>query len=70
MWPNPQKTADLLTFTEGIFNGKVFFVSCQFFDTGKFFHKGFLQILLNFLEQSTRFKAYFEQTSLFYMFIH
>ena len=30
MWPNPQKTADLVTFTEEILNGKfLFFVLCQ-----------------------------------------
>ena len=23
MWPNPQETADLVTFTEEIFNGKL-----------------------------------------------
>ena len=29
MWPNPQKTADLVTFTEEIFNGKYhFLVQC------------------------------------------
>ena len=29
MCPNPQKTADLVTFTEEIFNGKLsFFVQC------------------------------------------
>ena len=29
MWPNPQETADLITFTEEIFNEKVhFFVQC------------------------------------------
>ena len=25
MWPNPQETADLVTFTEKIFNGKLHF---------------------------------------------
>ena len=25
MWPNPQETADLVTFTEEIFNGKLNF---------------------------------------------
>ena len=30
MWPNPQETADLVTFTEEIFNGKLdFFVQCD-----------------------------------------
>ena len=29
MWPNSKKTADLVTFTEEIFNGKLnFFVQC------------------------------------------
>ena len=26
MWPNPQETADLVTFTEGILNGKLHFL--------------------------------------------
>ena len=26
MWPNPQETADLITFTEEIFNGKFSFL--------------------------------------------
>ena len=26
MWPNPQKTADLVTFTEDILNGKLHFL--------------------------------------------
>ena len=26
MWPNPQETGDLVTFTEEIFNGKVHFL--------------------------------------------
>ena len=26
MWPNPQETADLITFTEEIFNGKLHFL--------------------------------------------
>ena len=28
MGPNPQETADLVTFTEEILNGKSFFVQC------------------------------------------
>ena len=28
MWPNPQETADLVTFTEEIRNEKFFFVQC------------------------------------------
>ena len=27
MWPNPQETAHLVTFTEEILNGKVYFLS-------------------------------------------
>ena len=27
MWPNPQKTVDLVTFTEEILNGKLLFLS-------------------------------------------
>ena len=26
MWPNPQETAELVTFTEEILNGKVYFL--------------------------------------------
>ena len=26
MWPNPQETADLVTYTEEIFNGKLYFL--------------------------------------------
>ena len=29
MWPNPQETADLATFTEGILNGKLYFLSSE-----------------------------------------
>ena len=30
MWPNPQETVDLVTFTEEIFNGKLqFFLQCS-----------------------------------------
>ena len=28
MWPNPQETADLVTFTEEILNGKFYFLCC------------------------------------------
>ena len=28
MWPNLQKTADLVTFTEEILNGKLHFLGC------------------------------------------
>ena len=28
MWPNPQETADLITFTEEILNGKLPFLWC------------------------------------------
>ena len=29
MWPNPLETADLVTFTEEILNGKLYFSSCE-----------------------------------------
>ena len=29
MWPNPQETADLVTFTEEIFNGKIHILSSE-----------------------------------------
>ena len=31
MWPNPQETADLVTFTEEILNGKLHFLRCEYF---------------------------------------
>ena len=31
MWPNPQETADLVTFTEEIVNGKLYFLCSVFF---------------------------------------
>ena len=34
MWPNPEETADLITFTEEILNGKLNFLSSDF-DLGK-----------------------------------
>ena len=30
MWPNPQKTADLVKFTEEILNGKIIQVSLKY----------------------------------------
>ena len=32
MWPNSQETLDLVTFTEEIFNGKLFFVQDELKD--------------------------------------
>ena len=29
MWPNPQKSEDLVTFTEEIFNGKLHFLRSE-----------------------------------------
>ena len=29
MWPNPQETADLVTFTEEFLNGKLHFLHCK-----------------------------------------
>ena len=29
MWPNPKETADLVTFTEEILNGKLHFLCCE-----------------------------------------
>ena len=31
MWPNPQETADLVTFTEQIINGKLYFFAVKSF---------------------------------------
>ena len=31
MWPNPQETADLVTLTEEIFNGKLHFLSGEMY---------------------------------------
>ena len=36
MWPNPQETADLVTFTEEILNGKHFLCSVRFNFSTKF----------------------------------
>ena len=37
MWSNPQKTADLVTFTEEILNGKLhFFLSKKWFLAGQY----------------------------------
>ena len=48
MAPNPQETADLVTFTEEIRNGKhPFFVQCQFSLTDQKINWAFLGILLN-----------------------
>ena len=33
MWPNPQETADLVTFTEEILNGKLHFLCAVFIDS-------------------------------------
>ena len=30
MWPNPQETADLVTFTEEILNGKLHFLCSEY----------------------------------------
>ena len=37
MWPNPQETADLVTFTEEILNGKLHFLCSDHSNTGSFF---------------------------------
>ena len=39
MWPNPQKTADLVTFVEEILNGKPHFL-CSVITGGDFKSKG------------------------------
>ena len=38
MWPNPQETADLFTFTEEILNGKLYFL-CSVLEHGKILWK-------------------------------
>ena len=42
MWPNPQETLDLVTFTEGILNGNFIFVQCL----QKYVKKGHFVIFL------------------------
>ena len=37
MWPNPQDTSDLVTFTEEIPNGKLHFLCCAL-TVGEFLH--------------------------------
>ena len=39
MWPNPQETADLFTFTEEILNGKLYFL-CNRLDTDCMIYQG------------------------------
>ena len=38
MWPNPQETPDLATFTEEILNGKLHFLCGEYIQEGKLFH--------------------------------
>ena len=33
MWPDPQETADFVTFTEEIFNGKLHFMCSEFYSS-------------------------------------
>ena len=35
MWPNPQETADLITFTEKNLNGKLNFLCSEFFGVNR-----------------------------------
>ena len=39
MWPNPQKTVDLVTFTKEILNGKLDFLQRKTLVPESFFHK-------------------------------
>ena len=45
MWPNPQETADLVTYTEEILNGKLHFL-CSEYDE---FNKVIIQKLILYL---------------------
>ena len=36
MWPNPQETADFMTFTEEIFNGELYFLCSAIFGIVKY----------------------------------
>ena len=44
MWPNPQETADLITFTEEILNGKLNFLCSLNWKTNDIFHSDCSQI--------------------------
>ena len=61
MWPNPQKTADLVTFTEEILNRKLDFLCNYCANIGNYFHKNidlleaFDKILLFHIIQITFF---------------
>ena len=52
MWPNPQETADLVTFTEEILNGKLHFLCSKTWtlDNSEF-TKYFRTVECNFLKQ-------------------
>ena len=51
MWPDPQFPADLVTFTEEIFNGKLhFFVQCMCF-----FNTSSVHLKLNLVSPKTKF---------------
>ena len=59
MWPNPQFPADLITFTENIFNGRLHvFVQCNV--------KG-MQSSKNFLNQFENFKSKLKPSGLLYL---
>ena len=46
MRPNPQKTADLVTFTEEILNGKLYFLCSVYSDTVALFYSALFARLL------------------------
>ena len=50
MWPNPQETADLITFTEEILNGKLHFLCSVHYEK-----------ILDFLKPSPNLPSYGDQ---------
>ena len=40
MWQNPQETADLITFTEEILNGKLYFLCSETATTTRYHYRG------------------------------
>ena len=49
MWPNPQKTADLVTFTEDILNGKLHFL-CSVIDLVTFTDEMLIEFQFVYIE--------------------
>ena len=53
MWPNPQETADLVTFTEEIFNGKLHFFAAVYSVWSNYISVDEVWIIQMFLKNTT-----------------